>query len=227
MACFVPSTAQPFIVATVSDGAGTAQFGGQGASLVCRSISVLARNHLVAEGTLPTDSIVEDWLDRTRGWIGAIAERRALVPRDFAATLVCLISDGSETIVAHVGDGCAVVKDRSSERWVAPTWPDHGEYASTTFFVTDEGAPKLRISHHRAELGAFAVFSDGIERLALDLAKREPFEPLFEALVAPVAASPAIEKDLLLSEQLTSYLGSEAVAARTDDDTSLILAVRR
>jgi hypothetical protein len=37
-----------------------------------------------------------------------------LVARDFATTLVVVISDGEQTLVAHVGDGAVVLQDAAS-----------------------------------------------------------------------------------------------------------------
>jgi hypothetical protein len=147
--CFCPEGAgSDVFVAILSDGAGSAEFGGQGASLICRTIGTLARQHFSVNATLPSDSTVESWVDSARDRILAVAARHRKAPRDFAATLVCTITDGSESLVAHIGDGCVVVKDESLGRWFAPTWPDHGEYASTTTFVTDDPAPNLRLTRH-------------------------------------------------------------------------------
>lgn len=225
--CSAPENILSPFFATVSDGAGSALYGGQGASLVCRSLALSVRAYFKDHNTLPPDVQIEDWLDSTRDQIGAVATRRGLAPRDFAATVVCLISDGHETIVAHVGDGCAVVKDKALGKWIAPSWPDHGEYASTTFFVTDEDGLRLRISRHFGDIAAIAIFSDGLERLALDFSTNLPFERFFEGVIAPVHASSILGRDRDLCAQLKSYLTSPAINARTDDDKSLVLAVRR
>jgi hypothetical protein len=225
--CFVPENPLSPFFAAVSDGAGSALCGGQGASLVCRSISVLVRAHFHNHHSLPSNEQLEEWLDRTRDLIFAVAAKRAMMPRDFASTLICLISDGRETIVAHVGDGCAVAKVTESEEWIALSWPDHGEYASTTFFVSDEGGVKLRITRHVGEISAIALLSDGLERLALDFSTNVPFKKFFDGVISPLTASSIVGKDRDLCAKLKSYLAGSAVIARTDDDKSLILAVRR
>jgi serine/threonine protein phosphatase PrpC len=137
--CFsVKGEANNIFFAIVSDGAGSAKYGGEGASIVCRIFTVSARLHISKSGKLPTDDELEAWVDKARDSIYLAAEKRNLTPRDFAATLICLFSYGKETLVAHIGDGCAVLKDKELDDWIAPTWPDHGEYASTTSFITDE-----------------------------------------------------------------------------------------
>lgn len=228
LSCFSRRVAEDdFLVATVSDGAGSASHGGKGAVLVCRSIALAAREYLSTDSLLPSDETVERWLDDVRDRIYYASKQRGLTPRDFAATLVSAISSGDSTLIIHVGDGCAVVREAQSSRWTAPTWPDQGEYASTTSFVTDEGPLRLRVSRCEAPIDAIALFSDGIERLALDFLGKQPFTPFFARVVEPVFESSCTGRDRTLSEQLRRYLSSPAVNERTDDDKSLILAVRK
>lgn len=215
------------IIVVVSDGAGSASHGGQGASLVCRSMAASATRHFDASNDLPGRDILESWVDVTRDRISAAAARRQLSPRDFAATLILVISDGMDSIILHVGDGCAVLKDADSGSWIAPTWPDHGEYASTTSFVTDDPAAKIRIALHSGSISGIAAFSDGLERLVLDLQAKQPHAQFFERMIAPVASSDARGRDSQLSAKLRAYLDSEPVNNRTDDDKTLVLAVRR
>ena len=226
--CFaLEHTLSPF-VAIVSDGAGSAGYGGQGASLVCRSIATRVRRYF--EGTvagLPGDAEVEGWIDETRDLIVAVAARRSLEPREFAATLLLVINCGNESLIAHIGDGCAVLKEAETGAWIAPSWPEQGEYASTTYFVTDEVSLRLRVTRVSAGIDAVVAFTDGLERLALDMVVRKPFARFFEAMIQPVLQAPGVGRDRKLSTQLTTYLDSDAVTARTDDDKTLILAIRR
>ena len=213
--------------AVVSDGAGSASHGGQGASLTCRALAVHARTHFRKTSNLPSDDDIVAWVDAAKDNIWAAATQRGLQLRDFAATLVCVISNGNDTVIAHVGDGCAVMKILGYDDWIATSWPNHGEYASTTFFVTDDKELKLRITRLTVDVVAFAVFTDGIERLALDFRNNVPFEPFFNAVMNPVIASEIRGRDIGLSEKLMAFLNSDSVNARTDDDKTLILAVKK
>jgi hypothetical protein len=225
--CFVGSSECEPLVIVVSDGAGSAVFGGEAASLICRTITVFARKHFSASNTLPTDEVLQGWLDEIRNLLNAAAVRRNLAARDFAATLIVFISNGTESVVLHVGDGCAVIKDADTSCWKALGWPFHGEYASTTAFVTDEPRPDLSIVRHQGGIAAASVFSDGLERLALDLKERQPFAPFFESIIAPVASSTSVGKDAELSNNLGTFLGCDGINSRSDDDKTLVLAVRR
>jgi hypothetical protein len=64
-----------------------------------------------------------------------------------------------------------VIKELRSDSWSAVSWPEHGEYASTTLFMTDDAELRLRISRGQMRIEAAALFSDGLERLALDFSR--------------------------------------------------------
>jgi hypothetical protein len=204
------------MVAVLADGAGSAPRGGPGAALACRMLAqaaLAARHPLDETGPAP-------WLSAARSAIAAAAETRGLAPRDFAATLILAVSDGAATLVAHVGDGGAVAL--GPEGWHALSWPETGEYAGTTHFLTDD-PPALRVTRHDGPVRALALFTDGLERLVLDFAAQQPHAPFFDRMTAPLSRS-GPGRDRALSRALGDWLESPAVAARTDDDRTLLLA---
>lgn len=221
------STPDGALVAVLCDGAGSAELGGQGASIVARLISVRARLHLKCTSNFPDDETIWSWIDEARDAISHAGKLRDRRSRDFAATLLCVLSNGAQTLVVHVGDGCAVAKTSRLEEWIPLTWPAHGEYASSTYFVTDDPAPKAVITRHVEPVSAIVAFTDGIERLALDFAKEMPHSPFFEAIAAPVIRSSELGRDRQLSSQLAAYLDSEKVNERTDDDKTILIAAFR
>jgi hypothetical protein len=186
-----------------------------------------ARQHFATIGSLPDADHLQDWIEAARLRIAAVADSRQLRTRDFAATLVLVVSDGKRSRALHVGDGCAVIRDATSGVWSAISWPDHGEYASSTYFVTDQPSPRLRVAEHNSDISALALFSDGLEQLVLDLRSRQPYSPFFDSMITPVASSASTGKDRELSRKLLSFLDSDQVNNRTEDDKTLILAVRR
>jgi hypothetical protein len=222
----VKTPSQNFFLGVISDGAGSADLGGEGASIVCRTLFVAAREYLRDSQSLPSDSVVEFWVDKARDRISYSAEKRGLAGRDYAATLVCILTDGVETLIVHVGDGCVVIKDEIANKWIAPSWPEHGEFASTTYFVTDEAELSLRLTRFSGPISAVALFSDGLERLALDFSMQVPFDGFFNGMIKPLIESKIIGKDATLSKSLKKYLDSDAINARTDDDKSLIIALK-
>jgi len=222
-ACFEPAPAT--LCAIVCDGAGSAQFGGQGASVICRSLITGLREHFRQGRELPSDELIWSLIDQARDMLSAAAEKRYLSRRAFASTLLLAIASKAEALTVHVGDGAIVARD-SQGCWRALSWPENGEYASTTYFLTDDPSPRARIVRWVEKFDAFAVFSDGIEDLALDQKAQTAHEPFFRSMSKPLDTSTETGRSVGLSRALTDFLGSERVCERTDDDKTLILASR-
>lgn len=215
------------LIAIVCDGAGSAAFGGQGASIACRTLATLATNALDEKAALPDDELIWSWIDTVRDRVHTAAARRDLKARDFAATLVMMIATPSHVLTAHVGDGAIVARERDTGLWALLSAPSHGEYASTTFFLTDDPQPALRISRADNRFDALVAFSDGIEGFALDAATGAPAAIFFDPILRPLASSSGVGRDRRLSDQLAEFLASDRVTERTDDDKTLIVAVAR
>lgn len=225
--CIAAGPDDRYLIAIACDGAGSASHGGEGACLASRSISQAAKLLISNEDRFPNDDEIQEWIDAVRDQIATVAARNELSSRDFATTLAGVISDGTTTISFHIGDGAIVTRLAENGCWEAQSWPEHGEYASTTYFVTDDNGARLRIQKRDAPVDRIAAFTDGIERLALDFNLREPHTPFFSGISEPVARSAAIGLDRNLSVKLGQYLASDAINQRTDDDKTLILASLR
>lgn len=216
----------PVFSGIICDGAGSAEFGGEGASVLCRIMTLAIREHFKSSYEMPVEEQVWTWIDSARESLAIAARRRSIKRQAFASTLVMLVSTPNDCLTVHIGDGAIVGRERSGA-WRAISWPESGEYASTTFFVTEDPAPKVRIAHFDPDFDAIALFSDGIENLALDQRSMVPHEPFFHTMMSPLDATPGIGKNNKLSAALASFLNSEKVCQRTDDDKSLILASAR
>jgi hypothetical protein len=123
---------------------------------------------------------------------------------------------------AQVGDGGWVVK--KDEEYFAPTWPSGGEYVNETTFLTSanwEASLTFRIIF--GSLSAVAGFTDGLQRLALQLDSRSVYVPFFEPLFQVLRVA---EDETTLISPLIEFLSSQRVVERTDDDKTLVLACR-
>jgi hypothetical protein len=223
--CGTLGPANSIFFGAICDGAGSASHGGHGARLCTRVFARSVCASVKKTGRLLSNEELLFLLDVTRDALSHYAGDRGIPIRAFACTLVFLISDGQTTRCFQVGDGASVVRDAHSRSWVVPNWPFHGEYASTTSFVTDQPYPHTSYEEHRAPIDALVMFSDGLENLALDLRSKAAFGPFFEGMVKPLEqrqASPGLHQ--ALSRDLAAFLGSERVSSRTDDDKTLIIA---
>ena len=215
------------LVSVVSDGAGSASHSSIVSKIASRVFAQCAYRFLRKGGTpnLLSPQIASEWLDDIRDRIGVAVRQRSAAPRDFAATLVGTIVGTNSAAFFHVGDGSAVYRLKDANDWLVASWPQQGEYASTTYFVTDDPEPRLRFSCVRGDVGELALFSDGIERLVLDFSNQTAFAPFFDRMFAPLSGQ-SIGRDRELSKHLMDYLDSSSVCDKTDDDKTLVLDKR-
>jgi Protein phosphatase 2C len=215
------------LIAVAADGAGSASHSFRGSRIVTASFVRSAVRYLHG-GQSPADlthDLVDEWIDDVRDRIAAVANRLSAIPRDFASTLIAALIGTEASAIVHVGDGACVYRNGSDTAWKVATWPAQGEYAATTFFVTDEPQPSVQVVTISEPVSEVAVFSDGIERLALDFATKTAYAPFFDKMFAPLNAT-APGRDRRISRALQEFLDGPSVCARTDDDKTVILARR-
>lgn len=217
----VASLSNGGVFAAVSDGAGSAKFGAYGAWLTCRFLLVRTRERVRANSDALSDKELKCWIDELRDRISTVASRRESTPRQFATTLAAIVVTPRETITLQIGDSAVV--GRKGAEWDALCWPENGEYASTTYFVTDDPEPRLSINRHPREHDAFALFSDGIGDLALSHLELAAHPRFFDPMFRPVDDAEGEGRLADLSVKLANYLAGSSVNERTDDDKTLIL----
>jgi len=105
-------------------------------------------------------------------------------------------------------------------------WPDRGEYANTTHFVTqDDASEHLQFESVRREIIEAAILSDGLQNIALNYQQQIAHEPFFKGLFVPLKdVREGWSEDL--SKSLATFLASSRVNEKTDDDKTLVLASR-
>jgi hypothetical protein len=144
-------------------------------------------------------------------------------PRDFATTLTCLAATSDGVAVAQVGDGLAVFEGTGGSLSVAIR-PQRGEFANEVNLLTSPGAVEtLDVAVMSGDIKSIVVSTDGLLRLALKLPDYEPHQPFFRPLLT--FASETVD-ETEATESLRAFLESERVCQRTDDDKTLVLAVR-
>jgi hypothetical protein len=223
-ACRVLTAPPGFLIAVASDGAGSAALGGYGAAITARVLTSRARDWISNAGVVPSPTMLELWVAEVRLMIIVAADRLGCSPGIFATTLVLAISDGANSITAHIGDGAIIARTAANTALVELSWPDNGEYASTTYFITDTN-PRLRVGvAGDFHIDRLALLTDGLERLALNFVNRTAHPPFFGGVFKSVTAGKIGGHDQPLSRNLAAFLDSDGVNARTDDDKTLIVA---
>lgn len=220
----------PVLLAAASDGAGTAPRSHEGATLVIeRFFGEFGRVCEEEQISIIDREFVISWMRQVRAEISDRAQAIGLRPRDFACTALGAVVGPMRSVFFQVGDGAIVIcaaDDELGEYGIA-TWPQHGEFANSTNFVTDQDADvALQVEVFEGKIDDLAIFTDGIERLVLDFSTKAAHAPFFRPLFAWLAAAKSPPDDGP-SPALIRYLSSEQVNNRTDDDKTLILATRR
>ncbi len=215
------------LVAAVADGAGSAELSADGSRIAAcaatRSAAGLLRlhTHPVYEGVL--EEILQESIHSARKELEAEAQRRNRPLRDFATTLVVAICAPEITGAAQIGDG-AMVTSGGSEGYTLFSAPQRGEYANTTNFITsDNWQDSLEIATRRGGVSRLAMFTDGIQSIALNAASgNAPHAPFFDPLFNWAEKQ---EDTDAAGNGLAAFLSSPRVTARADDDLTLLLAV--
>jgi len=210
------------LVACVADGAGTAKHGAFGAEIACETIMASAAAHFGLHGSFRGlhQEDVFDWCEAARKEIGVRAESRQSGMRDHATTLCTAIVSSKASVFFQIGDGAIILKKRGV--CGVAFWPQSGEYVNTTNFLTSPVyRDQIQFFATPDAFSDIALLTDGIERLALRFDTQVPHAPFFEPLFQVLRAGGDWRK---LEEDLRSFLQSDPVRSRSDDDKTLILA---
>lgn len=210
-----------WLVIAVADGAGSASCSQAGATVACDEFirRVEARE---SEFPLSRDGMIE-LFSEVRSDVVTEAERLNVRPRDMACTAMIAIVGPTSACFAQIGDGVMVIGDGATHRTVF--WPEPSEYVNTTDFLTDDRfADSIRFETLREPIYEIAALTDGLQRLCLDFAERQPHAAFFRPMFASLRTASNLET---LSRPFHEFLDSTLVNSRTDDDKTLVLAVRQ
>jgi len=211
------------LIALVADGAGSAQFAKLGAELACQEgkcllEELLATNHVIP----PTHEDIQKLIRELSSRINHHANIAQVPIREYACTLLIALIHPQFSLFAQIGDGGIVVAQDSVFELIF--WPDNGEYANETHFLTDSDAVNyLQFLSTETHYSEIALFSDGLQRLALLYENRSVYTPFFTPMLTVIRQSTP-ELCTMLSTQLAAFLSSSRINERTDDDKTLVLA---
>ena len=149
------------IVAALADGAGSAEFAEDGAEIAVNAIV----DFLTAAKPSPETNfavLVRSAVVAARRAVLAQAQIRNVSARQLASTLLAVISTEYGGGAAQIGDGVIVVSQEVND-WGWVFWPQRGEYANTTRFLTDHDAElRIEIEVFLRPLVDLMLVSDGL-----------------------------------------------------------------
>jgi hypothetical protein len=213
------------LLVAVADGAGSAERSDQAARCAVEG-ALAALEGALAAGMPQSDAEWEGLLaqafDQARQAVLGMAEAEELAPRAFATTLTCAVATATCLTVGQIGDGVVVAQSEDGQL-LAATQPQRGEYANETLFLTMPDALQAVVCRVYAQpVTGLAIMTDGLIRLALNMARNEPHASFFGPLLAFTMQADDLTQ---AGKQLAAFLASERVCARTDDDKTLVLVV--
>jgi hypothetical protein len=214
------------VLIAVADGAGSAARSHEGAHLAVTQAVAAARDHLSQHPPADTaewQHLMQQVFQHARQMLLDHAAAEEESGRSFATTLMCAVLSHTTLVVGQLGDG-VVVGEQEDGTLVTIIQPQRGEYANETSFLTQVDAlERVEIAVHTEPVQSLAVTTDGLLRLAVQLPDHTPsprfFQPLLEFVVEAA-------DDEHARHELAAFLDSDRVGKRTDDDKTLVLAVR-
>jgi hypothetical protein len=211
------------LAAAVADGAGSAALAEVGAQIAVQAAveTICRQQEMLPQNDGEWQVLLTSALQAARAAVEAEAAAREVASRDLACTLIAVVAAPELIAAAQIGDGAAVAGD-SAGNAIALTVPPCGEYINeTVFLISPNALETAQFQVHREKLSHLALFSDGLQMLALKIPEGTPHGPFFAPLFQ-FASSITDEEDA--KQQLESFLRSPRVSERTDDDLTLLLA---
>ena len=225
----VPIAGSDTLVAAVADGLGSAPLSGRGAR-IATNVAVHQAALLVWREPQPVaperlETILDLAVLSARRRIQQVAAREHEAPSQMATTLLLAIHTDNTMATAQIGDGAAVVSVQDGD-FITFSKPERGEYANETHSLTSPRALQhcnIDIAVPQTPVSSIALMTDGMVSLTLAHPDQKPHEPFFEMMTEWLRQHRGRPHP---NQQLGELLQSEKIRSKTDDDTTLLLAVR-
>jgi hypothetical protein len=215
------------VIAAVADGVGSASKADEGAKLAVDTFLSVAKKVLGEQ--YPASEA--EWVDvmvngfrQARVALERQAQNKGLKLKEYDTTLIAIILTDDWLVTGQIGDGGAVALVENNQLLtISP--PQRGEYANHVFPLTMPDALEVaKFSARNLKVQAAALFTDGIQHLALNNGDDSPHPPFFTRIFEEMPTIKDCEK---ASQQLNEYLASERISSRTNDDKTLLLIGRK
>ena len=226
----MPRVSRDTIVAAVADGLGSAKHSAVGSKVATETAAETAsrliwQRRLRATTPQHMESVLNAAVLQARMALENEAHRMTVPLEELATTLLVMVHTQGMIATAHVGDGAAVVSTKAGE-YRALAKPQRGEYANETTALTSRRALQqceISIARPRRPVQEIALTTDGLLNLSMNMSTMEPHPPFFQNMANWLREHDGQQHP---NGELKDTLSSDIVTRRTDDDLTLLLAVR-
>lgn len=213
---------QTYGIIAIADGLGSASKADVGAKIATRSAVKKAKNIISMNEGIGLKEIVIKSFEFARRSLENMAKMKKIELREFACTLIFIISYEGDVCIAHIGDGGVVGKKNNAIETLSE--PEQSKYINlVTPITTNEWKESLRISLH-SNIKCLAGFTDGCQMACLIKEKNKfrPYEKFFEPLFSYAYEIKDIRKG---EEDIKKFLYSEKMTKDFEDDKTLVIGV--
>jgi hypothetical protein len=213
------------LICFVSDGAGSAKNAARASqTAVTQSVAIL--RELVANGVEIDEQHLLTLAENIYDTLKELADELKEPVNEFSCTLLGFVILPAKACFLQIGDG-AIVRSDGNGYFTHIWWPHNGEYQNTTaFLVDDPNLPNLKIKIVEESIDEVAVFTDGLQMLALNNEAEQVHQPFFNDLFKWLRKATNDEHITILNNKLNEYLAGDVINNRTDDDKTLLLATK-
>ncbi|MFT3827980.1 MAG: PP2C family serine/threonine-protein phosphatase [Chitinophagaceae bacterium] len=218
-------TGEETLIAFISDGAGSARY----AKIAAEKVTTTAVNiagDWISRDILPGEDHLLQLAETLYDQLEALSVEYNEPLNEFSCTLLGCILLPQHACFMQIGDG-AIVRNDGTGHYTHIWWPHNGEYQNTTaFLVDDPNFPHLHTMVVTEEIAEVALFTDGLQMLALNAESTTVHQPFFTNMLKWLQLATEEEHVAVLDKKLAAYLAGDAINSRTDDDKTLFLATR-
>ncbi len=218
------------IVGAVADGAGSAQYADVGAQIAVQTAlttledwadgwSTLTLDEREIEAHILFSTVLKEVVMALENQ--AIAEHYPL--KELGCTLLAIIATPECVAAMQIGDGFIVVRPTATPSYQLLFPPTKGEFVNETMFVTSNNAlDHLQVGVYSVPEPFICMATDGLESVAIRFQDWQPHPPFFQPFVDCLSS---LEDPHQRQNYLETFLASDRLNARTDDDKTLLLGI--
>lgn len=213
------------LVGFVSDGAGSATYAAEASAIAVKQGAEILSNWITTEKEIDDTALVE-LAEQIYDQLNGLAKEKEVPLNEFSCTLLGFVLLPQKACFMQIGDG-AIARNDGNGYFTHLWWPHNGEYQNTTTFLIDD--PNLRNLNTKIiqeSITEVALFTDGLQMLALNNETETVHQPFLNDLFKVLRMTESKEHVEILNNRLASYLASDTINSRTDDDKTLLLATR-